>query len=169
MHHGWGSWARSLLTPVSRAFPRAGGGGSSTATTGYGRYIRTGAQGTCRFGVATQHNYKNMHCNHCLSEASWQRGVYEPLANGGIVAVELSTGGVWRHTAFATGTEFKQRGAPVSLGPLLQSIPWPWGVMEYRNGIGVTTPARYNGGTCKTRSSRSRATVHPTEARLSRA
>ena len=41
--------------------PRAGGGGSSTATTGYGSCIRTGAQGTGRFGGVTEHDYNTRH------------------------------------------------------------------------------------------------------------
>ncbi len=60
-----------------------------------------------------------------------QRGAYKLVANGGIVVVELSalgsnqwpTGGAWGHAAVVVGTEFKQRDAPVSFGPLLQSIP----------------------------------------------
>ncbi len=60
-----------------------------------------------------------------------QRGAYKPVANGGIVAMEHSamgsnqrlTGGAWGQAAAAVGTKFKQRGVPVSFGPLLQSIP----------------------------------------------
>ena len=103
--------------------PRAGGGGSSTATTGYGSCIRTGAQGTGRFGGVTEQGYKNLHCRHILAGDAGYMGVYEPLVNGGIVVVELSTGGAWGHAATAIGTEFKQRGALVSFGSLLQSIP----------------------------------------------
>ena len=54
---------------------------------------RAGAQGTGRFGGVTEKDYNNLHCIHCLSGVVWQRGVYAPVANGGILAVELSTGG----------------------------------------------------------------------------
>jgi hypothetical protein len=40
------------------------------------------------------------------------------------------------------GKRVRAARCPRSFGPLLQSIPRPWGVMEYRNGLGATTPTR---------------------------
>jgi hypothetical protein len=38
------------------------------------------------------------------------------------------------------GARVQATRRPRSFGPLLQSIPRPWRVMEHRNGIGATTP-----------------------------
>ena len=53
------------------------------------------------------------------------------------------------------------RRCPRSFGLLLQSIPRPYGVMEYRNGIGAMTPTRSSRSGQKARSCRSCATAHP--------
>ena len=50
---------------------------------------------------------------------------------------------------------------PRSFGPLLQSVPRPWEVMEYRNGIGATTPTTSSRSRQKGRSCRSCVTRHP--------
>jgi len=92
-----------------RSLPRAGGDGSSTDTTWYWSSTRTGAKGTGRFGGVAKHDYKNLHCKNCLAGVARQRGVYDPVANGGIVDVELSIGNAWGQAAVAMGTLFKQR------------------------------------------------------------
>ena len=76
-----------------------------------------------------------------------RRGAHKPVANGGIVAEELSDPGSNQGNRGHLGTggscigrRVRAARCPRSFGPLLQSIPRPWGVMEYRNGLGATTP-----------------------------
>jgi hypothetical protein len=78
-----------------------------------------------------------------------QRGAYKPVDNGGIVAVELSAlgsnqgqPGHLRTGGSCIGARVRAARCPRSFGPLFQSIPRPWGVTEYRNGIGATKPTR---------------------------
>jgi hypothetical protein len=97
-----------------------------------------------------------------------RRGAHKPVANGGIVAEELSDPGANQGNRGHPGTGGSCYGSrvqaarcPRSFGPLLQSIPRPWGVMEYRNGIGATTPTSSSRSGQKGRSCRSCATRHP--------
>ena len=69
-----------------------------------------------------------------------RRGSDKPVADGGIVDVQLFSGGAWGQAAADCGIGVQAARCPRSFDPLLQSIPRPWGVMEYRNGIGATTP-----------------------------
>ena len=96
-----------------------------------------------------------------------QRGVHKPVANGGIVAEELSDHGLEPGQPGAPGDRrqlmwVQSAGSAVLpfVRPIASEYPRPWGVMEYRNKIGATTPTRWSRSSQKGRSCRS-CTTHP--------
>jgi hypothetical protein len=94
----------------------------------------------------------------------------QSLRECGIVALELSslgsepgpTGGAWGQAAAASGEEFEQRGAPVRSAHCFRVSPDPGESWSTAMGSGRRhRQVQLQGGSCKARSRRSRATTHP--------
>ena len=124
-----------------RSLTRAGGGRSSTATSGCGGCRRTKAQSTGRFGGVHRTRIQACEAKPSKGEATsqWPTAAswlwsFQSLGSNHSNRRHMRTDGN------CIGSIFQASRSPRSFGPLLQSIPRLWGVMKYRNGIGATTP-----------------------------
>ena len=132
---------------------------------GYGIWIaapayqrRPGSTGSIRKGLQS-----------CAAQPS-RVGAYKPVAEGGIVALELSASGPNRgqpgapgdRRQLTLGLEFKQRGAPVRSAHCFRVSPDPGESWSTAMGSGRRhRQVQLQGGSCTARSRRSRATTHP--------